>query len=192
MAEVTQEYLREYIIAAHFDLPKVKAVLAEHPELLNVGFEWSPGDTETGLAAAAHIGNSAIMQFYLMQGAPLTIFAAASLGYARQVHDFLSNEPTLAQARGAHGIPLLYHAAVSGNVDVANELAEVGAAGDAAFALHGAVAYGHYEMAQWLIQHGANADLSAKNYEGKTPLQKATELGFEEVAQLLRESGAKE
>jgi len=98
----------------------------------------------------------------------------------------------LAQARGAHGIPLLYHAAVSGNIEVAEALAEVGAVGDAAFALHGAIAYGHYEMSQWLIEHGAKGDLNAKNYEGKTPLQKASELGFEEIVELLRESGAKD
>jgi uncharacterized protein len=54
------DMIREFIIAAHSDLAKVQAMLAENPDLLRSSFEWRPGDVEDGLQAASHMGNREI------------------------------------------------------------------------------------------------------------------------------------
>ena len=51
-------------------------------------------------------------------------------------------------------------------------------------ALHGAAFFGKFELARWLIKHGA--DVYAKAYNGKTPFSIATDRGHEKVAELLR------
>jgi hypothetical protein len=38
---VTQEYIKDFLAAAHFDLAKVKEVLAAHPELIDVQYDWA-------------------------------------------------------------------------------------------------------------------------------------------------------
>jgi ankyrin repeat protein len=50
--------------------------------------------------------------------------------------------------------------------------------------LHAAAYFGRLEMAEWLLERGA--DTTATDYEGKTPLQVAEENGHAEVAELLR------
>ncbi|MEE9271578.1 MAG: ankyrin repeat domain-containing protein, partial [Candidatus Krumholzibacteria bacterium] len=56
-------------------------------------------------------------------------------------------------------------------------------------ALHHAAADGLLDIAKILIEHGA--DLDAVNYQGKTPLDMAIDRGRTQVAELLREAGAR-
>jgi uncharacterized protein len=189
---ITPEFMREYIIAAHFNLDKVKEVLVAHPELLNVGYEWSPGDVEDALAAAAHVGNTAIATYVMMQGAPLTPCAAAMLGYTERLREFLIADPSVATAKGAHGIPILFHAAYSGNTDLADLLVAHGGGEGAAFAMHAAISAGQLNMLHWLLAHGGAAEVNVLNYEKKTPLAKALEAGQENLADVLREAGGVE
>ena len=56
--------------------------------------------------------------------------------------------------------------------------------------LHEAASGGHWEVAELLIEKGA--DVNAKNNRGDTPLHYAAELGFEEVSELLRKHGGNE
>ncbi len=190
--EFTPEFIREYVIAAHFDLARVKELLAEHPALLNVAFQWGEDDFEDGLGAASHVGNRAIAEFYLAQGVPLTICTAAMLGRVHDVKKFLNDDPSLATAKGAHKITLLFHTAMSGKTEIANLLVERGGGEGATHAIHGAINFGHLDMTRWLLEHGAKDDVEVLNYEGKTPLQKASELGHTEIADLLRSYGATE
>ncbi|HET8678747.1 MAG TPA: ankyrin repeat domain-containing protein, partial [bacterium] len=67
------ELVRDFVIAGHGDLKKVKAMLAQHPDLLNATYEWKPGDHETAIQAAAHVGNAAVAEHLLSRGAPLEI-----------------------------------------------------------------------------------------------------------------------
>jgi ankyrin repeat protein len=191
-AELSPEFLREYVIAAHFNLEKVKSVLAEHPSLLTYAFEWGPDDFEDGLGAAAHVGNRPIAEFYLSQAVPLTICAAAMLGRSDDVRAFLDSDSSLAAATGAHRIPVMFHAAMSGKTEIAELLVERGGGEGIPFALHGAISHGHLDMARWLLDHGAKDYLDIKNYEGKTPLQKAAELDHANIVDLLRSYGATE
>ncbi len=163
-------------------------MLAAHPELVNASATWD----ETALQAAAQTGRADIAEFLLAAGAPLDICAAAMLGKADAVRAFLRAEPVLANARGAHGLPALYHATIAGHEDIADLLWATGAdlnAGDgASTALHGAVAFGRQAMVAWLLQRGANT--GALDYEGKTPLERAVENGRQEIVEMIRQHAA--
>src|SRR6185369_10549957 len=106
---MSADLVRPFVIASHGDLNTVKSMLAEHPDLLLVQFEWGPNDYEDGLGAASHVGNRAIAEFFLSKGVPLTISSAAMLGRYDDVKTFLDKDPSLANARGAHGIALMFH-----------------------------------------------------------------------------------
>ena len=42
---------------AHTQFDATKALLAEHPALLNATWDWGGGDFETGLGGASHMGS---------------------------------------------------------------------------------------------------------------------------------------
>lgn len=185
MAEtLSQEIIDEFVVEAHSDLDKVKAMLARHPGLLNESASW----VETALEAAAHTGSRAIAEFLLGQGAPLDICTAAMLGRQDTVAAMLAETPDLIRATGAHHIPLLYYPAISGNQAIAEMLVEQGADVNAGAgsntALHGAAGFGQIEMVRWLLDQGA--DFAAFDHEGKTPLDVADDTGHTEIAALLR------
>ncbi len=182
--ELPQEMIDEFVVAAHHDFAFVQQKLAETPGLLNENAEW----VETPIQAAAHVGNRAIAEYLLAQGAPLDICTAAMLGRADAVKSMLADEPELAHATGAHNIPVLFYPAISGNVEIAQILFDAGAdvnAGEGGNTpLHGAALTGQVAMAKWLLDHDVNP--YAEDYEGKTPLERAEDNGHEDVAALLR------
>lgn len=183
------ELVRDFVIAGHGDLEKVKAMLSAHPELLNAAYEWKANDHETAIQAAAHVGNTAMAEYLLSRGAPLEICTAAMLGRKDEVERLLETNPAGVHAAGAHGIPLLAHAALSGNVALVKGLFERGAREGVSSALHNAVIMGHEHAARWLLEH-ARPDLAWTNFQGKTVLAVALEHGLEPLARLLREHGA--
>ena len=183
------EMVRAFVIAGHGDLPAVRSMLAAHPELLNAANEWQPGDTETALQAAAHVGDAGVARFLLAQGAPMDICTAAMLGQRMAVEYLLDEDPDRIHARGAHGIPLLAHAALGGNVELISGLIRRGATEGMDAALSNAVARGHLVLANWLLEHG-RPDPSWKNYQGKTALMIARERQDAEMAALLERFGA--
>jgi ankyrin repeat protein len=179
------------VLAGHGNLARVQEMLAAAPALLNTPYEWRANDRETALQAAAHVGNRAIAEYLLAQGAPLDICTAAMLGRQADVQRFVSDDPAQIDATGAHGIALLTHAALSGDVALVQWLIAHGARAGIPAALHNAVSQGHAELTDWLLRH-ADPDLGWKNFEGKTALTIATERGYEPIAQLLRAHGAAE
>lgn len=106
--------VNEFVSKAHGDLGEVKRLLAQEPALVKAAWDWGGGDFETGLGAAAHMGEREIALVLLERGAALDLFAAAMLGYADVVRSMLAEQPGLRDARGAHGIPLLVHAQQGG------------------------------------------------------------------------------
>jgi ankyrin repeat protein len=185
-SEVSQELVEPFVLAAHGDFAKVQELYAAHPEVLNV--PWAKFD-ETALAASSHMGNRPIAEFLLSAGAPLTVCAAAMLGMVDDVERFIDEDTSLANARGAHGIPIMFHAAMSGETRLTDLLMSRGGGEGIDGALHGAIMHGRTNMVRWLLDHGVT-DVNAPNYEGKTPLQVATERGETEIAEILRERGA--
>jgi len=106
--------VQEFVAAAHGDLEAVRTAVAEDPGLVNSAWDWGDGDWETGLGAAAHMGEREIALLLLDNGARIDIFAAAMLGYVEVVRAFLAQRPELRDAKGPHGIPLLVHAQKGG------------------------------------------------------------------------------
>src|SRR6476661_7664272 len=123
MPEPTQAIIDAYVGSAHGDFATVKQFLAEHPAILNQPATWG----ELALGAAAQTGQVEIAEHLLAQGAPLDICAAAMLGRTEVVDAQLPLEPLGANATGAHGIPLLYHAVITGQQAIAEMLVARGA-----------------------------------------------------------------
>ena len=177
---LTQEQIRNFVLPAHGNLAVVQQLLAEDPRLLNEKYlEFD----ETALEAASHVGNRPIAEFLLAQGAPMNLYTAAMFGLADEVAAFLDESPELVNGNGVHGISLLYHAALSGNVALVEMLAERGNAQSPDMPLLGAVAYGRFEMAKWLLDRGA--DTAVTNFQNKTALDIAQEQQDEALIALL-------
>jgi ankyrin repeat protein len=112
------------------------------------------------------------------------------LGDREWVTAQLERDPALAQSAGAHGISVLFHAVVGGNLDMVQLLLDHGAdiasiTGPDATALNAAAWRGDEQMAAWLLERGANPD--APDFEGKTALQRAEENGHQRIAAMIRE-----
>ena len=183
------EQIREFVIAGHGNLEKVRQMLAGNPKLLNASYRWNENDSETAVQAAAQVGNRNVAQFLLKQGAPLEICTAAMLGMRDEVENRLNEDPRNFNATGAHGIPLLPHAVWSENLRLVQLVFERGAKSGSTLALHNAVSRSNYEIVEWLLDN-AGPDVKAKNFQGKTPLTVASEHGNDRIVALLKQHGA--
>ncbi|MBV7327498.1 ankyrin repeat domain-containing protein [Chloroflexi bacterium TSY] len=191
---LSQELVDEFVNIAHGygpsgDFEQVREMVEKYPDLVHAVH--SDGD-ETGLGAAAHMGERQIVQYLLDRGATLDIATAAMMGWREKVADFLVHDPTLATAKGAHGYALLYFVAQSGDTEMADLILKYGGGEGLKYPLqplntpsiHGAVLFGHPEMTQWFLERGA--DVTVRDYDDRTPLEAAVELGYDEIANLLR------
>lgn len=185
------DQLRTFVINAHFNLEKTRQMLAENPAMLNQAWKWNENDYETAIQAAAQIGSISIIEFLLEKGALLEICTVAVLGRREELERRLNENPGLAKAVGAHGIPLLAHAVWSNNLDLVQLVHKRGATTGANLALHNAIVKGSPEIVEWTVEN-ANADVNSKNYEGKFLLTVAKERKNERVIQLLEKHGAHE
>lgn len=180
---LSQETINEFVVASHFDLPKVKELLAHHPDLLNENAEW----IETPVQAAAHVNNREIVEYLLEQGAPLDICTAAMLGRLDDVRALLAENSDLKDAHGSHNLNVLFYAALGDSIPVAEALLEAGAQVNAESSqspLIGAVLGGSPAMVRWLLDR--DADPYATDFNGRTALEAAEDEQQEEIAALLR------
>ncbi len=106
--------VEEFVGVSHGNFERVKELLAQEPALINATWDWGGGDFETALGAASHMGNKAIANFLLENGARIDVFAAAMLGKLEIVKAALLAYPDAIDIPGPHGIPLLDHAEVGG------------------------------------------------------------------------------
>ena len=188
---LSTDLIREFVIAGHGNLEKVRKMLEENPELLNASYAWSETDHETAVQGAAQVGNAPLATYLLEQGAPLELSTAAMLGQREEVERRIRDKPENINSKGAHGIPLLPHAVWSGDLELVQFLFRNGANAGSSSALHNAVTRGYYDLVVWLIEN-ASPDLNSKNFQGKSPLSVAIERKQETIAQLLRGRGGKE
>jgi ankyrin repeat protein len=180
---IPTELIEAFVLAAHNDLEKVKSLLEQKPELLNLSFEKF---NETALEAAGHMGREGIVTFLLEQGANPQIFAMAMLGHVHEVKTMLENDPSLIKKPGIHGFSLIFHAALSGNLELANVLEQHGA-DIADHSLHAALMKDHIPMLEWLIPRVK--DINSPNYQGITPLAFAIKNNQIKATELLRNAG---
>jgi hypothetical protein len=113
-AAIEPELVNEFVSKAHSNLPRVKALMAQEPMLINAVWDWGGGDWETALGAASHMGRRDIALYLLEHGARIDLFAAAMLGYLEIVQAMFTAFPQMRHQTGPHGIPLLSHAQKGG------------------------------------------------------------------------------
>jgi ankyrin repeat protein len=188
------ELVRDFVIAAHFNLDKVKEMLAKEAMLANASWDWGGGDFELAIGGAAHMGNRDIANYLLDHNARIDIFSAAMLGEKQVVESLIKMKPGIVHVSGPHTFPLLYHVAISGNIDMAAvvvpQLLKERIANDCNRSLQAAARSGDATMIEWLLTHGAD-NLNVKDVFGKTPLQIAEEKNFREAVVVLKKFGAK-
>src|SRR4030065_907104 len=179
-----QEIIDQFVGNAHGNLAVVKELLERYPSLINANASW----TETAIEAAAQTGQVDIVNYLLDRGAEYDICTAAMVGNLDCVQEFIKEDTKLVNARGAHGIPLLYFTVIHARLDVAEFLLQQGADPNAASPggitpLYSAVMFNQIKMAQWLLDHGADPN---PKYEDKTPLAIALEKEHTELIDVLK------
>lgn len=106
--------VKEFVVAGHKNLDKVKELLAEYPNLIYARHDWGNGDFEEAIEGAGHLGNQEIANYLITQGARVNLFVMTMLGQMDLVKPILEAYPALIQAKGPHGFTLLHHAKVGG------------------------------------------------------------------------------
>ena len=113
------------------------------------------------------------------------------LGRRDEVEKRVRDRPDSINSEGAHDIPLLPHAARSGDLELVQTLFRNGAKARSSSALHNAVTRGYYDSVVWLVEN-ASPDLNSKNFQGKSPLSVVIKRKQKTIAQLLRERRGRE
>jgi ankyrin repeat protein len=179
---LSQEQIDAFVIKAHGDMTGVQQLLSEYPDLINARSSLD----ESPLGAAAHVGNRAMAEYLLGQGANMELAAAAMLGVSDVVRAAVDADPARANQGGAHGIPILFHAVIGGNEELARYLSERGADTGPAVSgglLHAAIHARHPGLVRWALDLGADPD--ALDWENRTARGRGHESGNAEIAALL-------
>ncbi|MEY2562865.1 MAG: hypothetical protein QOH88_1058 [Verrucomicrobiota bacterium] len=98
--------VKQFVIAGHGQLDKVKEMLAAQPALINATWDWGDGDFETALGGASHMGRPDIARFLLENNARMDLFAAAMLGRLDIIKAAAAAFPNMLRVPGPHKIPL--------------------------------------------------------------------------------------
>lgn len=187
------ELVKAFVVAGHSDLEKVKEMVGQDPKLVLASWDRGGGDWETALQGAAHMGNREIALYLLAHGARIDAFCSAALGQRDVLLALLRAEPATATTKGPHGISLLYHAAIGGDVEIAKALKPFLPSNAKEYngALTAAARDGRLPMTKWLLENGVT-DVNAVDSFKKTSLKIALEKGFTDVAAELRRQGGRE
>ena len=106
--------VKQFVIAGHGNLDKVKEMLAAQPALINATWDWGGGDFETALGGASHMGRPDIARYLLENNARMDLFAAAMLGRLDIIKAAAAAFPNIVRVPGPHKIPLIAHAEKGG------------------------------------------------------------------------------
>jgi hypothetical protein len=117
--QIESALVKEFVIAGHGNLDKVKEMLAAQPALINATWDWGGGDFETALGGASHMGRPDIAEVLLANNARMELFAAAMLGKIEIVRAAVAAFPAIVSVPGPHKIPLIAHAEKGGSAAAA-------------------------------------------------------------------------
>ena len=106
--------VKEFVVAGHKDLDKVKEMLNDNPNYLYCKYDWGYGDFEEAIGGAAHLGNKEVANYLISKGARVNLFILTMLGKTELVKPILDEYPQLIFSKGPHGFTLLHHAEVGG------------------------------------------------------------------------------
>jgi hypothetical protein len=106
--------VQEMVVVAHTNLKRVQELVGKWPALARAAMDWGFGDWEDALGAASHMGNRAIAEYLIANGARPTIFSATMLGQLDVVKAFVAASPGVQRIPGPHSISLLAHAKAGG------------------------------------------------------------------------------
>ena len=106
--------MKDVVGLSHSNLARVKEMVQHHPALAKASWDWGYGDHETALGAASHVGQRAIAELLLENGAPPTLFSATMLGQLEVVKALMAATPGLQKIRGPHSLSLMVHAKAGG------------------------------------------------------------------------------
>jgi len=193
-SHVPQEAQSAITGASHFDIEKVRALLADDP-LATFSFST---DAELAIEACGHTGNRPIIRLHLEHGAPLSLPTAISLGDLDHARFLLAEDPLRVHERGPHDFALMWYAAIgAGSIEAAELLLAAGTPIDqesqGTTCLHWAVMREEPALVAWLLEHGADPSPVGHKWEpaGETPLALARRRGLAACADLLVAAGAR-
>jgi ankyrin repeat protein len=152
-------------------------------------------DGYTALHVAAARGDKGMVNLLVAHKADYDIQDAAAIADLEKVKALLKAEPDLVLSRDFGGFTPLHWAVIKGQKDIVELLlankADVNAKAnrDGRTPLHMAVFAGHKDVLEMLLAR--NADVDANSQQG-TPLHLAQSLGRTDLANLLRQHGARE
>lgn len=106
--------VKDVVGLSHSNLARVKEMVQQHPALAKASWDWGHGNHETALGAASHVGQRAIAELLLDNGAPPTLFSATMLGQLEVVKAYMAATPGLQRIRGPHSLSLMVHAKAGG------------------------------------------------------------------------------
>jgi uncharacterized protein len=172
------------------DADAVRRLVTEDPRLASAKGE----DGLSLVVRALYRQRRAALTALLAAGPDLDVFEAAALGRGERLAVLLAADPALARARSADGFTPLHLAAFFGAPEAAALLLRAGAEVNAVAQhvmrvtpLNSAAAVRHREVAEVLLDHGA--DLEACEH-GFTPLHSAAHNGDLALVEMLLARGA--
>ena len=108
------QLVKEFVLAGHFNLDKVKNMLNDYPNLIYSRYDWGNGDFEEAIEGAGHKGNKEVANYLIEKGARVNLFVLTMLGKTSLVKPTLEAYPNLIFSKGPHGLTLLHHAEIGG------------------------------------------------------------------------------
>jgi len=143
--------------------------------LLNGNPSLASATNDSGVSAilfSVYTGRADIRELLLSKISALSLTDAAATGNLARVIELVEASPSLASSYSPDGFPVVALASVFNHFDIVRFLAENGADlnavatnGTGYNALTGAVASGHTQVVQWLLEHGSNPNYRyAKGY----------------------------
>jgi uncharacterized protein len=173
------------------DVPTLRELLAKEPGLAGTRTE----SGETLIELALYRGHSQAIEAILDAGKRLDVWEAAALGRLEAVESLLAQNPALVNQFSPGGYFALALAAFFGHKPVFDFLLQRGADihlvarnNLGVTALHAALANRHIDMAEELIQRGA--DVNAAQPQGFRPLHTAAFHGMVDMVRMLLANGA--